>query len=646
VNVERLSARAARLARAASEAARRHPLLAIAVGALAVRQLVVSWTFAGRLLAPPNTLLVVTGLGLALVAPAFAIASSRLRVAALAAVDVGVAALLLAHLVYFRQFADLGTAEQVGYAGQGVEAGNALSVLLRPSDALFLAGGSLAALLFPRLARSAPLRRRTAAIAVATGLALFGAVLATSDVTHRAFADRTWIGTRLGPIGYTLLDVGSFAARKLRRRIAPSAELVAADAAALAARRVASSASPLFGAARGRNVIVVQLESVQAFTLDLSVGGAPVTPALHSLARESIRFDAFHAQVSQGNTSDAELATLCSLFPLRTGSVYFGYAQNDFRCLPELLREAGYTTAVLHGNRAGFWNRAQMYPAIGVERYHHLDAFRPDQPDGALSDQAFFEQALPLLEALPEPFHAVLITLTNHLPFDAPFVPRALDHGASAGSTAARYLDGVHYTDRELGRFVESLRRTGLLERSLLVVYGDHQGIGRRNSDVGELLGIAADDAVRWFETERRVPLLVRIPGGPGGRVVAKTGGQIDLAPTTLSLLGLSPPGTAFLGQDLLSGEPGLAILPNGSVASDDRVSLTADGGYGRAGCYARPGGARVPDAECAAIAARARAEFALSARMIELDTVARTAAASAPHGRSPVRAAETTSPR
>ncbi|HYG69857.1 MAG TPA: LTA synthase family protein, partial [Anaeromyxobacteraceae bacterium] len=557
---------------AVASAARANPLLAITVIALAVRQLAVCWAIAGGFRAPPNTILVVLALAVAAGAPAFAVAARRARVAALLAVDLLVGALMIAQLVYFRQFSDLPTTEHVAYATQGVEAGNALSVLLRPLDPLLCLGGSLAALVVPRLARTPPLRRRAVLACVAIGLAVFGAVLATSDMTKRARARRSSLAIRFGPIGYTLYDAGRFAALHVRRRLSvPGPAEVASDAAALAARHRAGAPAPLRGIARGMNVIVVQLESFQAFTLDARVGAEPVTPALHRLARESIRFDAFHAQVSQGNTSDAELLAQCSLYPLRTGSVFFGFSANDYRCLPEVLREAGYTTAVFHANRANFWNRERIYPAIGVERYHHAKSFQPDQPGGAVSDEAFFAQSLAVLEALPQPFQAMLITLSSHVPFDAPFVPRELDHGARAGTFVARYLDHVRYTDRALGAFVEGLRSSGLLDRSVLIVYGDHHGVGRRNSDIGAVLGLGDDDAPRWFDTERRVPLFIRVPGGPAGTVVTKTGGQLDLAPTALALLGLDVRDHAFFGQDLLDGRPGLAILPNGSAISDDR---------------------------------------------------------------------------
>ena len=67
---------------------------------------------------------------------------------------------------------------------------------------------------------------------------------------------------------------------------------------------------PLFGLAKGRNLIMIQLESVQGFTMDMAYKGQPVTPFLSQLIREegTFYFENFFHQLGSGNTSDAEFA--------------------------------------------------------------------------------------------------------------------------------------------------------------------------------------------------------------------------------------------------------------------------------------------------------------------------------------------------
>ena len=78
-----------------------------------------------------------------------------------------------------------------------------------------------------------------------------------------------------------------------------------------------------------------------------------------------------------GTGSDAELLAGCSLYLLETGAVFTERYDVDFRCLPELLREAGYHTVAMHANWPNFWNRDRMYPAMGYAVLQH-PRLRPD----------------------------------------------------------------------------------------------------------------------------------------------------------------------------------------------------------------------------------------------------------------------------
>ena len=75
----------------------------------------------------------------------------------------------------------------------------------------------------------------------------------------------------------------------------------------------------------------------------------------------------------------------------------------------------------MHGDRAGFWNRAHMYPALGFERFVSKKDYEVDEVFGlGLSDGSFFRQSLAMLEAQERPFYAFLVTLSSHYPFGFP----------------------------------------------------------------------------------------------------------------------------------------------------------------------------------------------------------------------------------
>ena len=86
-----------------------------------------------------------------------------------------------------------------------------------------------------------------------------------------------------------------------------------------------------FGAARGKNLIVVQVESLQDFVVDFQVGGQHVMPHLRRWAQTSLRFTNVTDQTSEGRTSDAEFTTMTSLLPLDHGAVAFRYPSQSLR---------------------------------------------------------------------------------------------------------------------------------------------------------------------------------------------------------------------------------------------------------------------------------------------------------------------------
>ena len=129
-----------------------------------------------------------------------------------------------------------------------------------------------------------------------------------------------------------------------------------------------------FAAARGANLIVVQVESLQDFAVDFTVGGQEVMPHLRRWTGDSLRFTNVTDQTSEGRTSDAEFTTMTSLLPLDHGAVAFRFPGNHYAALPRVLTEHGYATLSAVAFEPGFWNRQVMHPAYGFQR----SLFEPD----------------------------------------------------------------------------------------------------------------------------------------------------------------------------------------------------------------------------------------------------------------------------
>src|SRR5262249_25568676 len=146
----------------------------------------------------------------------------------------------------------------------------------------------------------------------------------------------------------------------------------------------------------------------------------------------------------------------------------------------------------------------------------------------------------PRLERERPPFLAWLITLSLHHPFDDfPDRHKELSLGALEHTSFGNYLHTMHFFDTALSGFQDALARDGLLDSSVLVVFGDHDAGFARERALSRTIGIG-DDEASWAAFDR-IPLFVRVPDAPpeliGRRDVPA--GQTDIAPTLLGVFGV-----------------------------------------------------------------------------------------------------------
>jgi lipoteichoic acid synthase len=545
---------------------------------------------------------------LVMVAPVLLFPPSA-RVGLLLALDAVLTGVVVGDLIHVRFFRDVLSVVDVSRAGQLHMALASVGSALRPGHALLVLDVVMLGLLVPAyLAAQRPrprLHRRGRA-------AVGGLLLATGVVTALPAARLVWrdpeevfafaitrrqVITAVGVLPYHLFDVVTNVAYPVAGRLQVSdadVEHVRRFLDDRAARQ--AGASPLFGAARGRNVILVMCESLQAFPLDLQIGGKPVMPALAALRRESLYFENFYDQTHMGATSDGEFTSLQSLHPLEAGAVATRYAGNHYRALPAIVADHGYATLVAIGQPGDSWNMRVMHPRLGFQRPIYEDSLAPGETIGlGLTDREFFRQMVPVLVAQRAPFLALLITLTNHHPYAIPARHHHLDVGALRGSLVGNYLQSVHYFDQALGEFVENLRLSGLLDHSVLVLYGDHHGWLEDTPDLAHLLGFAPGDSFRYWLVRKRLPLLIRLPGGAHAGTRETVAGHLDIAPTILGLLSLAEARRVMLGADLLQPRGAPVAYRDGSFSDGVRHGIRGPGVGWVGQCFEPPGGRPVP---------------------------------------------------
>ncbi|WP_308634223.1 LTA synthase family protein [Paenibacillus silvisoli] len=343
-----------------------------------------------------------------------------------------------------------------------------------------------------------------------------------------------------------------------------------------------------FGSAKGKNLIVIQMEAFQNFPIHLKLGGQEITPVLNKLADESYYFPHIYQQIGQGNTSDAEFMSNTSIYPTAKMAMSTGYGDRDIPSLPKLLEKNGYVASTFHVNDVTFWDRNKLYAALGFDHYFDKPNFKNDHFNSfGASDEELYRVGVEKLQEVSggtKPFYGQFVTVSSHFPFEVPKDRMRMELPAELeGTQLGNYLLGINYTDYAIGTLIDRLKAAGQWDNTVLVLYGDHFGLQPNDNDpafIKKTLGIKYDPQVSRFN----IPLIIHTPGETKGNVVERVGGQLDIMPTVANLLGISFADERFtaFGRDLLNIDRNVLgtryYLPTGSFYNDDILFVPGKG--------------------------------------------------------------------
>ena len=353
---------------------------------------------------------------------------------------------------------------------------------------------------------------------------------------------------------------------------------------------------------KDRNVIVIHAESMQNVALNTSFNGNEVTPNVNRLKNEGIYFSNYYAQASGGTSSDSEFTFSTSLLPVTNGAVAISYWNREYETLQKLLKKDGYRTISMHANTGDFWNRNNFHKKLGYDKFYSKQDYNIDEVIGlGLSDKSFFKQSVEKLKKEKEEngkFMATMIMLSNHTPFDdldkygefdvdiKEQVTKTNENGEEVtedvsypymeGTKLGNYFKSVHYADSALGELVNELDEAGLLENTILVIYGDHDaklpkkdyvrlynydkttdGIVDKTSE-----GYTSVDYYK-YELDRSVPFIIWTKDKKFNKTINTAMGMYDAMPTLANMLGVKP--TYALGHDIMNLDDNIVVFPNGN---------------------------------------------------------------------------------
>ncbi|EDS81617.1 LTA synthase family protein [Clostridium perfringens] len=323
------------------------------------------------------------------------------------------------------------------------------------------------------------------------------------------------------------------------------------------------------GMFEGKNLIAIQVESLENFVIGQKVYGQEITPNINKLLKNSLYFDNIKEQNNSGISSDCDLMVNTSMLPVRNGSTFFGYPWTEYNTLQDLLNSKGYNTISTHPEVPGNWNWAEAHKSFKADKIWDASQFDKSEVIGlGMSDESYLKQIGDKLKNEKQPFYTFLVTLTSHGPFEVPEDKQYLNLPQDLNENMlGAYFQSVRYTDEAIGKFINQLKEEGLLENTVIMLYGDHCGVHKFYEDDIKDSPLEGD---WWKDNEKEIPFMIYNPSIQG-ETISKEGGQIDFLPTIAYLLGFNRDAfdSTAMGRVLVNTNRNAIILNDGEIVGN-----------------------------------------------------------------------------
>ncbi len=358
------------------------------------------------------------------------------------------------------------------------------------------------------------------------------------------------------------------------------------------------------GIFKDKNVLVIHAESIQRNLFDMSFNGQDVVPNLKRIASEGMYFSNYYPQVSVGTSSDSELTFTTSLMPTQSGTAFVSYFDRTYNSIPNLMNDMGYFTFSMHANNADFWNRRAMYEHLGYQKFYSKSDYKVTTENTiglGLSDKEFFKQSMPKLTKINEKYdkwYGLMIMLSNHTPFSdvehygnyevnmketvtkEDGTTEEVVHPYLEGRKLGNYIKSAHYADEALGELFQELDENGLLDNTVVVIYGDHDArLPRKEYDYMYNYNKETDSKLDkddpnykeydsyQYELGRKVPFIIwtkDMAGTDLNMEVKDVMGMYDAMPTLGNMLGFY--NKYQLGHDIFDiKSDNIVVFPTGN---------------------------------------------------------------------------------
>ena len=307
------------------------------------------------------------------------------------------------------------------------------------------------------------------------------------------------------------------------------------------------------GLFEGKNLIVIMMESVNEIFINKDL-----YPNFYKLYSEGISFTNNYSPRNSCATGNNEFSAMTGIYSIQNNCTANVYRKNTYPySIFNLFNNAGYKTMSMHDYTEAYYYRSIIHQNMGSGKYYGVqDLGIPyyNEYKNWASDEDFMEVAMDItLSDTSEPFMLWLTTVSSHQPYVQSSIEGdkylSITEDTGYPMDLRRYMSKLKTLDNALGILLEELENAGILDDTVIALFGDHYPYGLKDSTINYVLDYDLDD------NEREKTPFVIYNSEISSQSIDKYTSYINLTPTIANLFNLNYDPRLYMGYDVLSDD-------------------------------------------------------------------------------------------
>ena len=228
------------------------------------------------------------------------------------------------------------------------------------------------------------------------------------------------------------------------------------------------------------NIVFIMVESYMAAASKTKINGKEVMPNINSLMRENNCYVNLSETSNRGSgvSSDAQISYFTGLLPLKNEIAVTSIIKNEVIAFPKLLHEQKeYHTYITLPTGKNFWHQEEANEKYGID---NVIEFGNKANDFFCQDEELFKKMEQVTHSLKEPYLNIILTLSMHGGYDNDFLKEQgykspFQYPKSYPITFRYYLDKCYYTDAQIGKYINYLKKSKQYNNTIIMICSDHE---------------------------------------------------------------------------------------------------------------------------------------------------------------------------